>query len=52
MQVDQSSGRLQMKERHLKELADLMKKYSEKKDLIKQYEQDAKNVSACYLMSH
>ena len=34
-----------MKERHLQELADLMKKYSDKKELTKQYEQDAKHVS-------
>ena len=46
-QVDQSSSRLDMKERHLAELADLMKKYSANKDLVAQYEADAKAVSRC-----
>ena len=39
--VDQSEARLLMKERHLAELSDLMKQYSQKPQLVKQYEADA-----------
>lgn len=41
--VDQSEARLLMKERHLAELSDLMKKHSQKPELVKQYEADAEH---------
>jgi len=43
--VEQTSGRLDLKERHLQELADIVKQHSPDKELVKQYEADAKDAT-------
>ena len=45
LEVEQTSGRLDLKERHLQELADIMKQYSPEKELVKQYQADAKEAA-------